>query len=62
MDAVRVSLIEWRKSSFSGANSDCVELARTPHATIVRDSKNPGGPVLVFPLPAFAQALRSLAC
>jgi hypothetical protein len=41
---------EWRKSSKSGNNGgNCVEVARTlPGTVAVRDSKNPGGPKLVF--------------
>jgi hypothetical protein len=35
--------ISWRKSSFSTGQNDCVEVARTPAAVLVRDSKNPGG-------------------
>jgi hypothetical protein len=34
----------WRKSSYSGQEGDCAELAHTLNA--VRDSKNPGGPTL----------------
>jgi hypothetical protein len=36
----------WRKSSFSGGNNDCVELAHRPNVAAVRDSKNVGGPVI----------------
>jgi hypothetical protein len=37
----------WVKSSYSGANtSECVEVAFTPGAVHVRDSKCPGGPRL----------------
>ncbi|WP_394432141.1 DUF397 domain-containing protein [Streptomyces sp. SGAir0957] len=34
----------WRKSSYSsgGSEPDCVEVAHTPGATHIRDSKNPG--------------------
>ena len=40
---------EWRTSSYSGANGDCVEVATTLAGEVaVRDSKDPGGPVLHF--------------
>jgi hypothetical protein len=38
----------WRKSSFSTANSECVEISSSPEVVAARDSKNPAGPVLVF--------------
>ncbi|GAA1815232.1 DUF397 domain-containing protein [Planosporangium flavigriseum] len=38
----------WRKSSRSGGQGNCVEVAGTPTAVGVRDSKDPSGPVLVF--------------
>lgn len=38
----------WRTSSFSGANSNCVEVVRTPAAVAARDSKNPAGPRLLL--------------
>ncbi|MGW0586860.1 DUF397 domain-containing protein [Streptosporangium sp. NPDC002607] len=38
----------WRKSSLSGGNGDCVEVANLDDAVAVRDSKNPEGPRLVF--------------
>jgi Domain of unknown function (DUF397) len=41
--------LAWRKSSQSNGGGECVELARTPQFGAVRDSKNPGGPMLVFP-------------
>jgi hypothetical protein len=39
-----MTLHQWRKSSYSNDSSDCVELAGT--LNVVRDSKNPTGPVL----------------
>jgi hypothetical protein len=41
---------EWRKSSHSSGNGgQCVEVAQNlPGAVAVRDSKDPGGPVLAF--------------
>jgi Domain of unknown function (DUF397) len=39
----------WVKSSLSYANGDCVQVARLADGCIgVRDSKDPGGPVLRF--------------
>ncbi|WP_315893194.1 DUF397 domain-containing protein [Streptomyces sp. P9(2023)] len=52
----------WRKSSHSGANSNCVETGRFRGATVVRDSKNPTGPALHFAVGAwgsFMKAFRS---
>lgn len=42
--------VRWRKSSYSGNQGNCVELAHTLDA--VRDSKNPTGPALRFDGPA----------
>ena len=39
---------DWRKSKHSGYNGDCVEVADMGGQIGVRDSKNPGGPVLKF--------------
>ena len=39
----------WRKSSHSGSGDQCVEVASLPSGPrAVRDSKDPGGPVLLF--------------
>lgn len=48
---------EWRKSTHSGENGNCVEVAHT--LDLVRDSKNPAGPVLRGDLAALVAALRS---
>jgi hypothetical protein len=40
--------LTWRKSSYSGSNGGgCVEIAdNLPRGVAVRDSKDPGGPLL----------------
>ncbi|GAB3488122.1 DUF397 domain-containing protein [Nocardiopsis coralliicola] len=40
---------EFRKSSYSGANQNCVEVAQAPVRTAVRDSKHPDRGHLAFP-------------
>ncbi|MFD7919077.1 DUF397 domain-containing protein [Streptomyces sp. NPDC059740] len=56
--------VAWRKSSYSGGSEgQCFEYAgitRPRPAIAVRDSKNPGGPVLVFSPQAFSSFLAVL--
>ena len=40
--------IVWRKSRASGSGGACVEVALTGRSTLVRDSKDPSGPILSF--------------
>jgi hypothetical protein len=50
MTAAASARTAWRTSSHSGANGDCIEVARpTPGVIAVRDSKDPGGSTLAFP-------------
>jgi uncharacterized protein DUF397 len=46
--SVSEQFTDWRKSSYSGAGNDCVEIAFGSGVTGVRDSKNPDGPPLRF--------------
>jgi predicted secreted Zn-dependent protease len=43
-----VGHLTWRKSNYTGANGNCVEVAQLPAVVAVRDSKDPGGPKLTF--------------
>jgi hypothetical protein len=43
-----LSSLDWRKSSYSNGQANCVEVAHGGPVVAVRDSKNPDGPVLVF--------------
>jgi Domain of unknown function (DUF397) len=45
-----LSRAQWRKTSYSGTNGgNCVEVATNlPGVVAVRDSKDPGGPVLTL--------------
>jgi Domain of unknown function (DUF397) len=57
-----LSRAEWRRSSYSGTNGNCVEAAAARAAVAVRDSKDPDGPRLVFaPVAwrAFAAAVKA---
>ncbi|GAA2478619.1 DUF397 domain-containing protein [Streptomyces thermolineatus] len=46
---------EFRKSSYSGATGECIEVARNITGVVaLRDSKNPAGPVLTVPAMAWS--------
>ncbi|WP_037906522.1 DUF397 domain-containing protein [Actinacidiphila yeochonensis] len=54
-------LTTWRKSSYSGGNGNCVEVAVLDGVVAMRDSKNPDGPTLQFTPAAFAAFLTAVA-
>ncbi|MEV7778315.1 DUF397 domain-containing protein [Kitasatospora sp. NPDC088351] len=54
--------LEFKKSSYSGNNVDCVEFATPGEAvSCVRDSKDPGGPALVLTAGARAAFITAVA-
>ncbi|MGA5564681.1 DUF397 domain-containing protein [Streptomyces platensis] len=53
---------EWRKSSYSGSEGgNCLEVSACPHAIHIRDSKNPGGPILTLSAAAWSAFLADVA-
>ena len=55
-----LSNARWRKSSYSGSASDCVEVAFVGEGVATRDSKDPNGPALVFTRAEWATFLTAL--
>jgi hypothetical protein len=45
---------QWIKASQSAAQGECVEMAASGDSVLVRDSKDPGGPVLRYTKSEFA--------
>ncbi|MFD9816958.1 DUF397 domain-containing protein [Streptomyces sp. NPDC059080] len=56
-----MTAFEFHKSSYSGSQGECVEVARNvPGTTAVRDSKRPTGPRLTFDGAAWDSFVRTL--
>jgi hypothetical protein len=49
----------WHKSSYSGAQGGCVEVAELPEVTAVRDTKNRIAGTLIFPRSSWLSFSRS---
>ena len=61
MTEIDLSRAEWRKSSYSGQDGNCVEVARNlPGLVAVRDSKTPDGVKLVISREAWRAFLRGV--
>ncbi|MFD4571838.1 DUF397 domain-containing protein [Streptomyces sp. NPDC058425] len=52
--------VGWRRSTYSGAAGECVEVADLAAGTAVRDSKRPDGPALSFRAGTWADFLDSV--
>ncbi|MGW8974601.1 DUF397 domain-containing protein [Streptomyces platensis] len=60
-DCIEVAY-DWHKSTHSGsAGGNCVEVATCPHAIHIRDSKNPGGPILTLSAATWSAFLADVA-
>jgi hypothetical protein len=59
MTVTDVSRAEWRKSSYSSQDGNCVEVAsHLPRLVAVRDSKEPDGAQLLVPVEAWQVFMR----
>ena len=53
-----LSTVRWRKSTFSGAGGNCVEVAPTADGVIIRLSKHPAAGTITFSHAAWAAFVR----
>ncbi|GIJ22578.1 DUF397 domain-containing protein [Micromonospora lutea] len=60
MTALDLSRAEWRTSTRSVGNGNCVEVATMDGGVAVRDSKDRHGPVLTFSLSAWRTFVTSV--
>ena len=62
MTKIDLSRAEWRKSSYSSQDGNCVEVARNlPGLVALRDSKAPDGAKLMVPREAWRAFLMAYA-
>ena len=61
MTETELSYAEWRKSSYSSQDGNCVEVARNvPGIVAVRDSKEPDGAKMVVSRETWRACVRNL--
>jgi hypothetical protein len=51
---------DWRKSSFSGSEANCVEVGRAARAVLIRDTKDRDGFTLTVPSEAWGMFTADL--
>lgn len=62
IESASASGLEWVRSSYSGNNGNCIEVAVLPGGgRALRDSKNPIGPALVVTSGEFTAFVRGVA-
>lgn len=59
MNAPSLHETTWRKSSYSGRNTDCVEVAELSTGAAIRDTKHQDLGALTFPGPEWRAFLRT---
>ena len=57
-----LSRAQWRKSTRSSGNGQCVEVAHLDEVVAVRDSKNPDGPKLILTRHEWAAFIHCVKC
>jgi Domain of unknown function (DUF397) len=60
MKKTTLSTSTWRKSSYSTATGNCVEVASTMDCVFVRHSKHPTAGTIAFDLPAWISFIREI--
>ena len=60
MTTSTVPALVWRKSTYSNADGNCIEVAAGSSVVAVRDSKDRAGPVLTFGAPEWCEFLENV--
>lgn len=60
MTVLDLTRAEWRTSTRSSGNGNCVEVAGVAGRVAVRDSKDRSGPVLAFPTTSWQTSVATL--
>jgi hypothetical protein len=61
MEPVDLTSVQWRKSSYSSGNGQCIEVALAQGVMAIRDSKDPAGPALVVTADAWTAFVGGVA-